>query len=398
MTRVIGQALLFVWICSAFHFCECFSRVKIHTPRTANFLRDDQAKAFHTPRVNYSQRSRTGDFRCNLLRRKEAEIVPAESSENQLFGNLLKFCAIGWAVASTTYFQTLAVGENKIFGFDMSPVALGLESGLATDFSTSYAEFTFFNEAIDVPILLLLSTLILDNETFRRLASGAFAKHIGTLVIFSFGILNGYAGGEQFSAFLLLEVLTTASLLARMVDCGYPINGELIADASSDFRSKFDATKLKSNSLLSNFYLNGFFLSILVGASFAFSPVSPIAPVDVGETFVSRLLRANYGLGLMFLPATVSLILSEAVTEGTLGRLSSRVLNVSYGALVGISGYITLYGRSDSMEAVDNLSETFEQVDRFSSNTAAAGSIAALSTIFYLAQALLAKDEDEASK
>jgi hypothetical protein len=88
----------------------------------------------------------------------------------------------------------------------------------------------------------------------------------------------------------------------------------------------------------------------------------------------------------MLLLTPISVLQTEAAAAGCLGNVASRVLNLGYSGLTAASGYLTLAGRSGQIDQGDILS--LESVDRWSTNTQAAGSLAAILALFYLSQAL----------
>ena len=122
----------------------------------------------------------------------------------------------------------------------------------------------------------------------------------------------------------------------------------------------------------------------------------PIMSHDIMEDWLTcfifslQVLRGQYGLSLAFLLTPISVLQAEAAATGTLGLPASRILNAAYSALTAASGYLTLSGRGDQISKEDILS--LESVDRWSTNTQAAGSLAAILALFYLSQAFLAAD------
>ena len=75
---------------------------------------------------------------------------------------------------------------------------------------------------------------------------------------------------------------------SRSDDGGNGSVTKVIPEAKEDFFKAIDPTRFSSGGPLEGFFRLGFFSALFVGASFAISPVSPIAAVDVGETMASR--------------------------------------------------------------------------------------------------------------
>lgn len=218
-------------------------------------------------------------------------LVPFETTGkaiSPLVSNSLRTSALGWALAGfETAVNTQGVGES-VFGFIRDP-SLGPDD-FNVDFSGSYVATSSYLEFIDVPILLLLaSSAILSSENTRRIWMGASIKHLAGLVVFALGIANGYEGGSMLPIYLGLEAWTVATLFARyQEEKAEPTFENIVPKSFEDFAGILDASRLSSGTLVEGFYRLGFFSSLLVGASFAFSPVSPIAPIDVGETLCSK--------------------------------------------------------------------------------------------------------------
>ena len=204
--------------------------------------------------------------------------------------NSLRGCAAGWAVGGLGTNVDPYVTAQQVFGFTVSPPE---EFGFNPDISSAYMVTSSYLELIDVPILLLLasSAALLSTANTRRLLTGTTIKHLAGLVVFALGIANGYEGGPLLPLYLALEGLTVAALVARFQE--EEENGQLsldsvIPEAKEDFFKAIDPTRFSSGGPLEGFFRLGFFSALFVGASFAISPVSPIAAVDVGETMASR--------------------------------------------------------------------------------------------------------------
>ncbi|CAJ1940138.1 unnamed protein product [Cylindrotheca closterium] len=310
-----------------------------------------------------------------------------------LVSNSLRASAIGWAAAGLeTGVNTAGVCES-VFGFARDP-SIGVDD-FDLDFSGAYVATSSYLEFVDVSVLLLLaSTAILSSENMRRLWMGASIKHVAGLAVFALGIANGYEGGPMLPIYLGLEALTIAALFARFQEeKDEPTFEDIVPSSLEDFASVLDASRISSGSLVESFYRLGFFSALLVGASFAFSPVSPIAPVDVGETLCSKVLRAQYGISIAFLLTPISILQAEAVASGSLGTLGSRVLNVAYGALTGASAYFTLANRGEQVAKADV--QAYESAFRWETNTLFAGGLAAIFVLFYMFQAFFPAGEGE---
>ena len=84
-----------------------------------------------------------------------------------------------------------------------------------------------------------------------------------------------------------------------------------------------------------------FWASMIVGGSFAFSPLSPLAIVNE-YTPSSQFIQRAFGLGTVFMLAPAQFVLLDAAKRGRLGGGTLKKLNLSIAVVAGID-FMTVY-------------------------------------------------------
>ena len=189
-----------------------------------------------------------------------------------------------------------------------------------------------------------------------------------------------------------LSVAEPAALVKRDFEGLLPFGdgGEASADDADD--------------KLAFFYRSSTLTGLLVGASFIFSPLSPIALFDTPEAPATHLFRQELGIYICFLLAPVQTALYRAAQAGELGEQTLKLLNLVAGVVVellvldgraqvnlGTANFAAL-DKSDPFYAVlvGKLADP-DAVGRASTNTTAAFSVGLLVGLIYLATALIKK-------
>ena len=188
-----------------------------------------------------------------------------------------------------------------------------------------------------------------------------------------------------------LSVAEPAALVKRDFEGLLPFGaGEAPADDADD--------------KLAFFYRSSTLTGLLVGASFIFSPLSPIALFDTPEAPATHLFRQELGIYICFLLAPVQTALYRAAQAGELGEQTLKLLNLVAGVVVellvldgraqvnlGTANFAAL-DKSDPFYAVlvGKLADP-DAVGRASTNTTAAFSVGLLVGLIYLATALIKK-------
>jgi hypothetical protein len=156
-------------------------------------------------------------------------------------------------------------------------------------------------------------------------------------------------------------------------------------------------------STTSLFYRSSTLVGTLVGLSFIFSPLSPIALFDTPEAPATHLMRQLCGSYIVFCLAPVQAALFRAAKAGTLADEGTRMLNVVTGLCCGLLVCDGKYQTSLGTEAFQNLDPAAnpelyaaitaalgdpQAVGRAQTNTDAAFTVGLLVAAFYLLQAL----------
>ena len=158
-----------------------------------------------------------------------------------------------------------------------------------------------------------------------------------------------------------------------------------------------------ASSTTSLFYRSSTLVGTLVGLSFIFSPLSPIALFDTPEAPATHLMRQLCGSYIVFCLAPVQAALFRAAKAGTLADEGTRMLNVVTGLCCGLLVCDGKYQTSLGTEAFQNLDPAAnpelyaaitaalgdpQAVGRAQTNTDAAFTVGLLVAAFYLLQAL----------
>lgn len=162
-------------------------------------------------------------------------------------------------------------------------------------------------------------------------------------------------------------------------------------------------------STTSLFYRSSALVGTLVGLSFIFSPISPIALFDTPEAPATHLMRQLCGIYIVFLLAPVQAALFRAAKAGSLADADTRALNVVTGTCCGLlvcdGKYQTTLG-SEAFEKLDPAANPDfyaaitaalgdpQAVGRAQTNTDAAFTVGLLVASFYLLQAFAARSEE----
>ena len=176
----------------------------------------------------------------------------------------------------------------------------------------------------------------------RLAAAGAFAPG-ASVVALAVAWLN--AGSvEEATPLLAYSLLTSATVAACIAaSCETPkafVDGR-VADAS--YITELDVPYLE------RFYKVSIITSLVVGGSFALSPISPLALANSVDPF-SQFLRRNFGLFSIALLAPTQCVLAASATDKSLTRPTVRALNLAVAiAIAGIDA-VTLYSQGAAAE------------------------------------------------
>ena len=192
------------------------------------------------------------------------------------------------------------------------------------------------------PIFLLESILLVGLASGSLLSASDRTRAGGALALTSVGVLSSLAiavsagmpiaNAAAVSSVSALVALTGV-LGARALTADKPTVDEPLDLFLEDARDLLDIQSplaLFNANDPSTFYRSSTIVGILVGAAFAFSPVSPIAVFDE-ELPVTHMLRQNVGFFIAFSLCPIQAALFRAARDGTLGESVTRALNTATG-------------------------------------------------------------------
>ena len=272
--------------------------------------------------------------------------------------------------------------------------------------STSHFAKTFGADAFAVIALTALYTLSdaaknsrLKSETYQRLAL-AVVLYTGSLCV-AFdgaflavnvaGVVDGPAPNAATAAAITCAFLPAFVSSISAIRTYGPGHDATWARVGADFaETKNFGDRTEQGGYLELFYKVSFWTSMVVGGSFAFSPLSPLAIVNESANVSAQLVQRSFGLSTVFMLAPAQMVLIDACRRGRLGGGTFKKLNLSIAVAIALIDWMTIYTFGEVLK----LSPSAEQL-----STASGGMenyVAALSVSFsiaavYLYQGVFAK-------
>jgi hypothetical protein len=304
----------------------------------------------------------------------------------------LRTCAAGWVALCPISIVNAKVTIHNVFGLATDTFQDNLREPAA-----GFLEITSSLFPLEGAMLLFLATAAAsskvnvsaqDRSRIGIALAGVSAGTMGTLALAASSAEFHVTNPALLSSFVLLTLLTGATGLLATNEVDDPI-ALYQADASELLTSNtFTPTSL--------FYRSSVLTGLLVGASFVFSPISPIALFET-EGPVTHMLRQDLGIYIIFLLGPVQTALFRAARDDVLGDATTRNLNVVTGLCcmllvtdgrsqvnAGTKGFSSLQPGSDFYNAVVSQLGDPAAVGRSDTNTTAAFSVGLLVAIFYL--------------
>lgn len=324
--------------------------------------------------------------------------------EAKLDGGLLRACAVSWAACAAPCLLDPSAVVLDVFGLD---VASGL-SGVSQP-AGGFLQLVAALGSLEVALLVSLAsgTSAFDAALRARLTAGTVLAATSTTGTFAAAWATGLAINDPLAvaAVLALSVVTAASALRPVLRESSP--SDLVELVGSDARSLFigdgsadeesPSQRGGSASLLPSFYQSSAVASVIVGAAFMLSPVSPLA-VDTAELPATYLARADLGVVFAFVLAPTQFVLLDAVRQGKLAERSTRLLNaLTASAIVLLDACGNNQVRMQEVLLRDYAADASTlDTTRFDLNTSATFYAALLVAIVYLVQAVTAQQPEEA--
>ena len=190
----------------------------------------------------------------------------------------------------------------------------------------------------------------LDSATYQRLALAlvlySSANALGVAAAFVAGALGDGALPSPSPA-------AVAGVVAAMAPAGL-VSARAIAAYGGGFGEAFERVKkdwavvtdlgsaTDRGGYLERYLKLSFWASMIVGGSFAFSPLSPLAIVNE-YTPSSQFIQRAFGLGTVFMLAPAQFALLDAAQRGRLGGGTFKKLNLSIALAIAGIDFMTVY-------------------------------------------------------
>lgn len=343
-------------------------------------------------------RRASGSIRAVVSARAMSETSSTSSPDDEEGAFLSAAAVMGAPTLATLIYPTFFVREG-----------LGLECatplfGETFDSVRSVQHFSnaFGTSAFALIALTALYTLSdaaknerLNSETYQRLAL-AMVLFVGSFVV-AFGVAaasaaSGGGGGPNAAtcAGLCLAFGPAFATSVKAIREHGPGHDETWARVAKDFKEATNfGDRTEKGGYLELFYKLSFWTSLVVGGSFAFSPLSPLAIVNEMEPS-SQLIQRAFGLATVFLLAPTQYALVDASRRGRLGGGTFKKLNLSIAASIALIDWMTVY----TFQAATDLSPTADDLAAASGgayNYVGALAVSASILAVYLFQGIAAK-------
>ena len=344
-------------------------------------------------------RRASGSIRAAVSARATSETSSTSSPDDEEGAFLTAAAVMGAPTLATLIYPTFFVREG-----------LGLECatplfGETFDSVRSVQHFSsaFGTSAFSLIALTALYTLSdaaknerLNSETYQRLAL-AMVLFVGSFVV-AFGgaaasaAASGGGGGPNAAtcAGLCLAFGPAFATSVKAIREHGPGHDETWARVAKDFKEATNfGDRTEKGGYLELFYKLSFWTSLVVGGSFAFSPLSPLAIVNEMEPS-SQLIQRAFGLATVFLLAPTQYALVDASRRGRLGGGTFKKLNLSIAASIALIDWMTVY----TFQAATDLSPTADDLAAASGgayNYVGALAVSASILAVYLFQGIAAK-------
>ena len=190
---------------------------------------------------------------------------------------------------------------------------------------------------------------ILDSATYQRLALAvvlySLSNALGVAGAFAAGSVTGASPASSAAAVagIILTLAPTALVSANTIIKYGGGFGNSLERVKQDWSVVCDlGSATERGGYLERYLKLSFWASMIVGGSFAFSPLSPLAIVNE-YTPSSQFIQRAFGLGTVFMLAPAQFVLLDAAQRGRLGGGTFKKLNLSIAlAIAGIDA-MTVY-------------------------------------------------------
>jgi hypothetical protein len=253
---------------------------------------------------------------------------------------LLYGCALGWAALTPPCLLNARPVVQGFFGLPTGTFEDNLREPAA-----GLLEITSPLFPLEASLLVALaSSVAVAEEDRSRIGAALFLTSLGTLTTFATNAAGGLsvaAGPADLAGLIGLMVASGAiglsaaksspeplalyrSDAAELLSFGAPSSSPAGGGSPTSMggRRSFDQVSL--------FYRSSALVGLLVGASFLFSPISPISIFEA-EGPVTHMMREDLGVYIVGLLCPIQAALFRAARDGKLGDASTRLLNAVTG-------------------------------------------------------------------
>ena len=306
---------------------------------------------------------------------------------DKLDRGLLRACALGWAAIAAALIYDPSSVAYDVFGLDVSG-GYGVQQPAA-----GFLQLAGTLMPLEAVLLLALASGSLGAlETRARVSASIALAGAGVAATCAAAAATGLSLEEPAAVAAVLSLGGASAVAVARPLLREVARSELAVLYANDVRTLLggggggDGDGDGDGGALAAFYRSSALASVLVGAAFMLSPVSPLAVYEA-ELPVTYLARADFGVYLALLLAPVQFALYRAAAERRLGETTPRFLNLACACAIALldgCGNAQVRAQEVLVAGVDGLPDTF----RFDTNTTAAFYTALLVALVYLAQGL----------
>ena len=337
------------------------------------------------PEMRSQQRGqKRGQQRGQQRGQKRGAPPPAECVD-KLDRGLLRACALSWAAVAIPLLLDPSAVALDVFGLDVSGT-FGVEQPAAGFFQLAATLMP-----LESVLLLALASANLNVGEARSVSAAVALAGAGIIGTCTAAAATGLTVTDPYAGASVLALSAVSAATAMRPLLRERSVSELAELYAEDARTLLGGGE--GGGSLATFYRGSAIASVVVGAAFALSPVSPLAVYEA-ELPVTYLGRAAFGVYLGGLLAPVQFALYQSAASARLGAQSPRLLNVACAAAIVLldgCGNAQVRVQEALVSGVEGLPDTF----RFEANTTAAFYSALLVAIVYLVQGLRTDQERE---
>ena len=191
-------------------------------------------------------------------------------------------------------------------------------------------------------VALASSAFSLSAEDRSRIGGALSLTSAGLLATFGLAVAAGMPVNDPLAVFFVISLVAATGAVGTSAMAALDKPLALYKADLQDLIAIESPLDLFNANDVSSFYRASTITGLIVGAAFAFSPVSPIAVFDE-ELPVTHMLRADVGVYIIALLCPIQAALFRAARDNTLGSEATRALNTATGVAIAL---LVLDGRA----------------------------------------------------